>query len=88
MNGASPHRASDIPDQRGRATHDIRTVPAYASRPWLLGRHRCGYLENPAQGVGTKDPCDEPCLGFVTPVAESNRATTKASGHGLPVAEG
>ncbi|MFI1920468.1 agarase [Nocardia sp. NPDC020380] len=79
----SPHRASDIPDQRGRATHYQRTITAYASRPWLLGWHWCGYLENPARGVGMKDPSDEPYLEFTEPVTEFNQATTADLGHGV-----
>ncbi|MEV5721963.1 agarase [Amycolatopsis mediterranei] len=80
----SPHRASDIPDQRSRAAHYIRTISAYASRPWLLGWHWCGYLENPTRGVGMKNPNDEPYLDFVEPVTEFNQATTAALGHGMP----
>ncbi|PRY41566.1 agarase [Umezawaea tangerina] len=80
----SPHRASDIPDQRTRAKHYIETIGRYAEHPWLLGWHWCGYLENPSRGVGMKDPYDEPYRDFVEPVAEFNHDLTRRLGHGAP----
>jgi hypothetical protein len=81
----SPHRASDIPDQRGRAVHYVRTISAYAALPWLLGWHWCGYLVNPARGVGMKTPDYEPYTDFTEPVTEFNHATLAALGHGRPL---
>lgn len=80
----SPHRASDIPDQAGRAEHYIRTVSAFAERPWCLGWHWCGYVENLARGYGIKDPFDEPYLDFVEPVSRFNHETRAKLGHGEP----
>jgi hypothetical protein len=77
----SPHRASDIPDQAGRARRYITALSAYASRPWFLGSHWCGYIENPARGVGMKDPYDQPYRDFVEPVAEANPDIAATLGH-------
>lgn len=80
----SPHHASDIPDQAGRAVHYVRTISAFAEQPWCLGWHWCGYVENQARGVGMKDPYDEPYRDFVGPVSEFNHRMRERLGHGEP----
>jgi hypothetical protein len=80
----NPQRASDIPDQAGRAEHYVRTISAFARRPWCLGWNWCGYVENLARGVGIKDPFDEPYGDFTEPVARFNRRIRAELGHDEP----
>lgn len=80
----NPQRASDIPDQASRATHYIRTLAAFAERPWCLGWNWCGYVENLARGVGVKDPYDQPYSDFTTPVTAFNHRICAELGHDQP----
>jgi hypothetical protein len=81
---ASPHRAAAIPDQAARAEHAERTLSAFLSRPWCLGWNWCGYLENPARGVGVKDPFDEPYTAFTEPMTAFHHRVRRELGHGEP----
>ncbi len=49
---------------------------AFLTRPWIVGWHWCGWLENPHRGFGLKDPWDEPDDELVGAVAEPNARLT------------
>lgn len=80
----NPQRASDIPDQKTRAQHYVRTLSALSERSWCLGWNWCGYVENLARGVGVKDPYDNPYRDFIDPVTDFNQQIRAELGHDQP----
>ncbi|MGN7799557.1 agarase [Leifsonia sp. 22587] len=81
----SPGRVSGIADQWERGVFYERTVRAFMERPWCLGWHWCGYVENPARGYGLKDPWDEPYTELTDRVTRVNAELLAQYGHGQPV---
>ncbi|MGW7754544.1 hypothetical protein ACWGK6_23960 [Streptomyces violaceusniger] len=69
----SPGRTGSARDQRERGVGYTASADAFAARPWCLGWHWCGWLENPQRGFGLKDPWDEPYRDLTDQVAEANR---------------
>jgi len=68
----SPHRVTELPDQRARAEDYVAMFEAVADEPWLIGWHWCSYHENSSRGFGLKDPEDEAYDDLVGPIRDIN----------------
>ncbi|MEU4932548.1 hypothetical protein AB0G54_39655 [Streptomyces yokosukanensis] len=69
----SPGRTGSARDQHERGAGYAASAEAFAARPWCLGWHWCGWLENPQRGFGLKDPWDEPYRDLTDRVRDTNR---------------
>ncbi|EXU92677.1 hypothetical protein P354_15225 [Streptomyces noursei PD-1] len=77
----SPERTGSARDQRERGAGYTASAEAFAARPWCLGWHWCGWLENPQRGFGLKDPWDEPYRDLTDQVTETNRHLQEQVNH-------
>ncbi|WP_158168417.1 agarase [Mycolicibacterium smegmatis] len=87
-----PDRTGWASDQRDRGAGYAAAAEAFTARPWCLGWHWCGWLENPHRGFGLKDPWDEPYTDLTEVVRQTNlrlstggtprSPTTPAAGRG------
>ncbi|MCZ0975277.1 hypothetical protein O1L55_36500 [Streptomyces albulus] len=77
----SPERTGSARDQRERGAGYTASAEAFAARPWCLGWHWCGWLENPQRGFGLKDPWDEPYRDLTDQVTETNRHLQERANH-------
>ncbi|MFD9734654.1 agarase [Umezawaea sp. NPDC059074] len=68
----SPDRTGSARDQAERGVGYAMVAENFAARPWCLGWHWCGWVENPHRGFGLKDPWDEPYRDLVDVVTETN----------------
>jgi len=77
----SPGRSGSARNQSERGAGYAASAEAFAARPWCIGWHWCGWLENPHRGFGLKDPWDEPYRDLTDRVMETNRRLQERLGH-------